>query len=429
MYEVKNKDSRKNLRNAIEEVLNAVTEENQLDSIRKMPSIGIEVFWLDAGWYPGDYSNTITKGGMGNWRTPKSEAFPRGLKPVSDAAKQKGMKFNLWFCPELVNPESEIAREHPEWVSNYTFHLGDPVARKWMTDLLSDCITKWGVDIYRDDGGIFQLPLFKPLKDNTSPIAPVINQAQVRTLDAPRDESVDSERQGIAEIRHIEGLYAMWDELLRRHPGLMIDNANWRGKGCDIEMVKRTIGSLGRSEFTLFGDKPEHDQMGTATLSQYVPISGSCIIGFAPYLVRSAATSGVCWSLPDPRDKDFPVEQARKAFEEIKSLRPYWSGDFYPLIERIDADERNWCAWQFHRTDLDAGFAVFFRRSRSPFVSIDVALRGVNPAAEYNVTFKETYEVKEKRAMSGTKLRTLRIEIGNAPGSMLVMYEKLVKSL
>jgi len=426
LYEMKCKDPRKTNRNAMEEVLNGVTEENQLDSIRRMPSIGIEAFWIDAGWYLGDYSNTITKGGLGNWRTPKPEAFPRGLKPISDAAKQKGMKFILWFCPELVNPESEVGREHPEWVSNYTFLLGNPEARQWMTDLLSDCIAKWGVDIYRDDGGTFQLPLFKPLKDNTSPIAPVINPTQVKALESPQEQIADPDRQGIAEIRHIEGLYAMWDELLRRHPGLMIDNANWRGKGCDIELVKRTVGSLLRSEATFWGDKPAQDQMGTMTLSQYVPISGSGAVKFDPYFIRSAATSGIAFPFPWPdlRDKDFPVEEARKAIAEVISLRPYWLGDFYPLIERIDADESNWCAWQFHRPDLDAGFAVFFRRSKSPLVSIDCALRGLDPAMKYEVVFKETFDVKEKRVMSGAELRALRVEIGNAPGSVLVMYKK-----
>ena len=162
------------------------------------------------------------------------------------------------------------------------------------------------------------------------------------------------------------------------------------------------------------------------TLSQYVPISGSGAVKFDPYFIRSAATSGIAFPSPWPdlRDNDFPVAEARKAIAEVKELRPYWSGEFYPLIERIDADESNWCAWQFHRPDLDAGFAVLFRRSKSPFVSTDCALRGLDPAAEYEVIFKETYDVKEKRVMSGAELRALRVEIGNAPGSVLVIYKR-----
>jgi len=67
---------------------------------------------------------------------------------------------------------------------------------------------------------------------------------------------------------------------------------------------------------------------------------------------------------------------------------------------------------------------VFFRRSKSPLVSIDCALRGLDPAMKYEVVFKETFDVKEKRVMSGAELRALRVEIGNAPGSVLVMYKK-----
>jgi len=392
------------------EVLNSITEEHQLEVLKKLRTMGVEVFWMDAGWYKGGYDWRIDNDGGGNWKTAKPEAFPRGLRPVSDAAKQRGMKFLLWFS-DGVKHATEIENLHPEWVTKFTFHYQDPAARQWITDYFSACIEKHGVDIFRIDGGFLQKPLFSEFwtrhyKGNYSP------------------PDADPDRQGITENHYVEGFYAMLDELLRRHPGLMIDNANWRGRGCDIELGRRTIGSLTRCEYTSWGDQQACEQMGTATLSQYTPLSGSIVTSFDPYAIRSAATTGVAFSLPTPLDQDFPVEEARLAFEEIRSLRPYWSGDFYPLIERIDADESNWCAWQFHRPDLDAGFAVFFRRSKSPLSGNEVALRGLDPAAKYEVTFKETYEVKEKRTMTGAKLRTLRVEIGNAPGSVLVIYMK-----
>ncbi|MCX6972537.1 MAG: alpha-galactosidase [Verrucomicrobia bacterium] len=385
------------------------TEEIMFDVIDKLSSFGVEAFWLDAGWFEGGWPN-----GAGNWM-PRPEQYPRGLKPIADAAKKHGMKFILWFESERVVRDTKIQREHPQWVigerlhrefaleeSGYiegeVFNQGDPAARQWMTDFLSDCIAEWGVDIYRQDRN------FVPLS--------CVNAYE------------KDDRQGMAEIRYVEGHYAMYDELLRRHPGLMIDNANWRNTGCDLEMVKRTIGSLTRSEWTIFPSESNqsYDQMGTAALSQYVPLSASLIHGFDPYRVRSGATSGVGFCL-DPRDKMFPVEQARRAVEEIRSLRPYWSGDFYPLVERIDSDDRNWCAWQFHRPDLDAGFAVFFRRSKCPFVLVEIALRAIDPHANYKVAFKETYDVKEERTMSGADLAKLRVEILDAPGSVLVTYE------
>lgn len=381
---------------------NDVTEGNQIEVINSIPDVGMEAFWVDAGWYVGGWSD-----GSGNW-TPKPEAFPDGLKPVGDAAHRKGLKFILWFEPEHVHRGTQIANEHPEWVMHAgsgewggLFNLGDPAARRWMTDLLSKCITDWGIDIYRQDR-------------NISPVA--YWRAADRADDA-RD------RRGISEIRHTEGLYAMWDELLRRHPGLQIDNANWRWTGPDIEMVKRSIGSLTRSEYTLFGGMYAHDQMGNAALSQYVPLGSSCVKSLDAYSYRSGTLTGVMFN-QDPRSEDFPLEAARLAISETKALRPYYSGDFYPLTE-IDSDESVWCGWQFDRPDLGAGFALFFRRPQCASQTFNASLRGIDPQAAYEVAFKETFYVKEQRTVTGAQLADLPIEIDSAPGSLLILYRKL----
>ena len=88
----------------------------------------------------------------------------------------------------------------------------------------------------------------------------------------------------------------------------------------------------------------------------------------------------------------------------------------------MDLDERRWCGWQFDRPDLGQGFAMFFRRPASPEPAYDVRLQAVDPDAQYEVTFAETYEVKEKRLMAGRQLASFRVEIQRAPGSLLLRY-------
>ena len=132
--------------------LNCVTEKNQLALINGMPDVGVEAYWLDAGWFQG-----VWPGGRGSW-VPKAD-FPRGLRPLGDAAHARGIKFLLWFDPEAVAPDSIIAKEHPEWVLHQPkegqwggiFRFSDPKALAWITDLLSKCISDWGVDILRYD--------------------------------------------------------------------------------------------------------------------------------------------------------------------------------------------------------------------------------------------------------------------------------------
>ena len=372
---------------------NDVTEANQLAIIRRMATMDVEAYWLDAGWFEGGWPH-----GAGSW-VPKAEAFPRGLKPLGDAAHKAGMKFVLWFEPERVNPKSRIAREHPEWVlrihdGDGLFNLGDPAARQWLTDHLSKCIADWGIDVYRNDFNIDPLPFWQK-------------------TDAP-------DRQGMAEIRYVEGHYALWDELRRHHPGLAIDNCASGGRRIDLETVTRSM-PLWRSDTQCCGKAmPVWDQVQTAGLSLYVPLHAGGCWGFDPYVFRSIATTGTNISL-DTRPADFPVAQAKAAIAEAKALRPLYQGDYYPLLP-IGLDESHWCGWQFHRPDLDRGFAMFFRRPASPYPSVDVALHGLDPKATYTVTFAAGYTPDTTKQMKGAELATLRAAVDRAPGSLLVTY-------
>ncbi|NQU12072.1 alpha-galactosidase [bacterium] len=378
---------------------NETTEQNQLEAIARMPSMGLEGYWLDAGWFEGGWPN-----GAGNW-VPRKDHFPRGLRPLADAAHKSGLKFVLWFEPERVADDSRIAREHPGWllaredkqepeIPGRLLNLGDPEARRWITDYLSGCITDWGVDVYRQDRNFYPFRFW-------------------RNADAP-------DRQGITEIRHVEGLYAMWDELLQRHPGLIIDNANWRCTGPDLEMVMRSAGSWTSSEAARGGENRVYNQAQLSGLSLYVPIHASLLWGTDPYTVRSVGRFGTSISY-DTRPASFSVEEMKRAGEEVRSLRPLYLGDYYPLTV-VDLDERHWCGWQFDRPDLGQGFAMFFRRPASPQAACDARLQAVDPDGQYEVTFAETYEVKEKRLMAGRQLASFRVEIHRVPGSLLVRY-------
>ncbi len=89
------------------DALNWVNEKNQLDFIRGIPPVGMELYWLDAGWFKGAWPF-----GVGTW-DPDPEKFPHGLKPIGEAAHKKGLKFLLWFEPGRVGPGSAIATQHP----------------------------------------------------------------------------------------------------------------------------------------------------------------------------------------------------------------------------------------------------------------------------------------------------------------------------
>jgi alpha-galactosidase len=379
--------------------LNCVTEQNQLLLINGMPDVGVEAYWLDAGWFEGLWPH-----GRGSWVPNKN--FPNGMRLLGDATQARKMKFLLWFDPEAVSPGSIIAKEHPEWVLHQPnegpwggiFRFSDPKALAWMTNLMAKCIADWRVDIYRNDRNTNPLPFWQ-------------------AADAP-------DRQGITEIRQIEGFYAFWDGLLTRFPELTIDNANWRVTGPDLEVMKRSVGSLTRTEIAGPGiPYPIPEQMGIQELSLWIPLHATLLHAASPYDFRSTSTTGVAIGL-DLQSPYVASSEIKKGIAEIKEQRPYWLGDFYPLTE-INTDETAWAGWQLNRNDLNGGFVTMFRRSRSTESERQVTLHGIDAHAQYEVTMAESFDPGPKQTMSGAELEHLKVSLASPQSSVLIRYKKI----
>ncbi len=240
--------------------------------IRVMPVLakrGFEVFWSDMDpqhWYPNGFSD-----GTGTW-WPDPVKYPKGLAPIGQAARQNGLDYLLWFEPERVAPGTHIDQIHPEWVTTVPgqrhklFKLHDPQARAWLTDHIDQQITLADLQWLRWDFNIEPLKFWQ------------------------RCDAVD--RQGMTEIRHIEGLYAMWDELMRRHPGMIIDMCASGGRRLDIETYKRGL-PLWHSDMQCGGPNPDAEQLQNGGLFRWLPNHGCGNFGYEPsYAFRSAMTSG-----------------------------------------------------------------------------------------------------------------------------------------
>jgi alpha-galactosidase len=370
----------------------------------------LDYFWIDAGWYgDGKYMEGSTvfnsEWGMhaGNW-WPNKGPYPNGLKPVGDALREMGLGFVLWFEPERVRPNTQLAREHPEWLlgpigPDYLFNLGLPEARQAMTDLISGIIAEAGVTCYRQDFNMDSQPYWD-------------------AADAP-------DRVGMTEIRHIEGLYAMWDELLARHEGLIIDNCSSGGRRIDLEMVSRSI-ALWRSDLQCY---PGFDVLSQQTqlqgLAPWVPLSTGCCDRRGDYAFRSALGPGMVLSEniyeAVPEDQS-PQDWLRARMSEARALRPYFYGDLYPLLSFSLATDA-WAATQWNRPDLGEGCVLAFRRQDSPLAAMEASLQGLDPAARYEV---RDLDEPEAVVLTGEELAAgLKVEIADRPGAKVVVYRRL----
>ena len=94
-------------------------------------AIGVERFILDDGWFAGRDDD---RAGLGDW-TPDPRKYPAGLAPLADHVRGLGMQFGLWVEPEMVNPESALARAHPDWVLAWPDRPMPTARHQWVLDL------------------------------------------------------------------------------------------------------------------------------------------------------------------------------------------------------------------------------------------------------------------------------------------------------
>src|SRR6185437_5286809 len=92
-----------------------VDEAGQIALAEKAASLGVERFVMDDGWFG---QRKDDHAGLGDWYV-NPQKFPHGLKPLIDKVHSLGMDFGLWVEPEMVNPDSDLYRKHPDWVLNF----------------------------------------------------------------------------------------------------------------------------------------------------------------------------------------------------------------------------------------------------------------------------------------------------------------------
>lgn len=183
---------------------------------RAAADIGVERFVLDDGWFTG---RTDDRRALGDW-TIDTAKWPDGLRPLSDLVHGLGMQFGLWFEPEMVNPDSELARTHPDWVLSaqpapptwrhqLVLDLTNPEASAHILERIDAVITEVGVDFVKWDHN----------RDLHAAVSPRSGRAAVHA--------------------QTTAFYALVDELRRRHPRLEIESCASGGARVDLGVLRR----------------------------------------------------------------------------------------------------------------------------------------------------------------------------------------------
>lgn len=334
-------------------------------------------FWIDAAWYGKGpaveawYDSGWTKY-TGDW-TCNPEIHPEGMTDVARAAHDAGMGIMLWFELEHVSKTADFAKAHPDWLmpgpkGDYLVDLGRADVREWFVSTLSDYITRLGMSCYTQD--------FNTDPDKFFALA----------------DAKEKDRDGIAEIRYITGLYETIDELLRRHPRLLIDNCASGGRRFDIEMLRRSFAFFRSDYMCGLKANPDVNQAVNAGISRVIPHNGCTTHVCDVYALRSAYTSSYApgfWPIASYTEETVDWSAAKKCHDEYLRLRSYFLCDFHNHGSAT-ADPAAWALWQYHDPVRQAGAVLAFRRANAPADRGSVLLKGVSPGARVRVTDLDT---------------------------------------
>ena len=372
-----------------------------------------DTYWVDAGWYGAPHEDELYSNCgpnwwkyVGDWRV-NTTTHPTGdLLPIANAVHKAGLKFLLWFEPERMTDSAPILETHPEYRHGQLVDYGNPEALQWIQDTIYGIIAKHGIDVFRQDFNMDPGSVW-------------------REMDA-------ADRVGIAEAKHIAGVYKFLDDMRAQFPDILQENCASGGRRIDIEMITRAH-TYCRSDYYI-GRKPGDTafilgQNATLNLIPYLPFQGcefNCVPVGDDYAAFSIISSGTVITPSDfdggiIRRKMTDDETAwfKKVFDVATRMRPFYMGDFHPLTDETGAGDDVWCAWQCDRPDLKAGFAIFFRRGAATENSRAFRLGGIDPTATYAL---EVYG-GSKENVTGFELenRTVKLE----PRSFqLIFYQK-----
>ena len=373
--------------------LNECNASNQISLIEAYAPLGLEALITDAGWFEGGWP-----AGAGNW-TPRRDAYPQGMAPVAAAAGARGMVYGLWFEPERVVAGTEFHRQHPDWV------LTD--GRPGQTTLLANFGLREVQDhFFEIVKGFMKLPGFRFYRQdfNMDPLG------YWRHHDTP-------DRQGITEMRYIEGLYAYWDRIAATWPDSVREECASGGRRIDLETLQR----LPLHQKSDYWFDNEVDQASLWSLSQYLPnnLITVPLTRLDDYSFHSTLAASLipAWIADAP---GFDRQRAKQLLDRYRSLRHLLVGAWYPLLP-YSRNPRDWMAMQFHRPDLGEGMILVFRRAESPYHTVEVALRGLNAERNYMLTFDAA---GEKRQVRGADLmQTLLLSLRQRPSLELITYK------
>ena len=381
------------LYNSWEAVYFDMSVESQVRLARLAAAIGVELFCVDDGWFKGRRSDHA---GLGDWVVDPT-IFPQGFNPLIEEVKKLGMRFGLWVEPEMVNPNSDLYRAHPDWVLHFPtrprtqlrnqliLDFGRPEVVHHIHAMLDALLQAYDITFFKWD----------------------------MNRHATEPGSVAGQE---IWFRHVAGVYSIMDQLRQKHPRLEIQSCSGGGGRVDLGMLAR-VEQVWTSDNTDALDRV-YIQDGFSMF--YPPGVMECWVTHErnhqtgrvlPLEVRFASAMRGVLGIGANLDRLSPEEldTYRRYIAFYRKIRPVIDGG--RLHRLASARDHGVSAWQMVLPDgSQSVYSLVVIHSLLGHQVPCHALRGLTPEAMYRIS---DVSERELLTLSGSQLMTLGLPGNN----------------
>lgn len=353
------------------------TDDKLVDIARSAADLGIEMLVMDDGWF-GHRNDDCSS--LGDWFV-NEEKLHGGLASLVKRVNDLGVKFGIWFEPEMISPDSDLYREHPDWCLHIEGR-DKSISR-----------SQYVLDMTRKD-----------VRDNIfEQMSKVLSSANIeyvkwdfnRNLSEVGSAALPSERQKEVYHRFVLGVYDLLERLLDAFPNLLLEGCSGGGGRFDAGMLYYSP-QIWTSDNTDAIDRCfiQHGTSivyPTSAMSAHVSAIPNHQTGrIAPLKTRGnvAMAGSFGYELDLTKLNDDEKDMVRKQIENYHKYAPLMhNGDYYRLIDPNKAMTH--CAWEYVSEDRREALVTLAIIRGQIFKQYFVKLRGLNPDMKYEVEYPD----------------------------------------
>jgi alpha-galactosidase len=350
------------------------TQEKILSIAKAGKELGMELFVLDDGWF-GKRDND--KAGLGDWYVTNFDKLPGGITGLAEKIEGLGMKFGLWFEPEMVNKDSDLYRKHPDWILRTPERRASPTRNQYVLDFSRKEVVDY---IYSLMENVLGTSMVSYVKWDMN-----------RYITECYSAGKNAEGQGKVFHQYILGVYDLYERLTARFPHILFESCSSGGGRFDpgllyfapqawtsdnSDAVERLLIQYGTSLVYPVGSMGAHvsavpnQQVGRTTpLETRANVAFFGVFGYELDL-----------TLLSEAEKEKVREQVTfyKAHREL-----IHNGTFYRLSSPFEKDAAAWIVVSADRTEAIAGYYKLLNRANDAWRRFQLA--GLDGGRQYIV--------------------------------------------